>query len=128
MRNKQLVIKYTDNDDNEISLSVPAKNQICDNCEGDGKMDHPAFSNGITQSERQEMGEEDFQSYMEGAYDVPCDCCQGRGMILVADVNGMTFIQKRFAVKVRRYEREQAEFERQYAAERAAEMRFCGYY
>lgn len=126
---KKITLTYSewseeDNQCVDVSMELPARNQICDNCEGDGKVDHPAFSNGITQSDREEMGEEDFHSYMSGAYDVACDCCKGRGIVVVADVSQMTFLQKRFIVKYRKDQKEQAEYERQSAAEQRAEMNF----
>lgn len=125
MRQMQITYEKYENDDFiEVSFYVPAKNEVCGECEGEGKVDHPAFSNGITQSEREEMGEEDFQSYMDGRYDVVCPCCKGMRVIQVPDVYQMSWKQKRDCVLARRAIREEQENERYYQAERAAEMRF----
>jgi hypothetical protein len=55
----------------------------CPICLGNGKIDNPAFSNGITESERDEMGDESFQNYVSGVYDVKCPCCQGLKMVSI---------------------------------------------
>lgn len=124
MKNQIRISMEDDELEAEVSIMVPSKNQMCDVCEGNGMIDNPAFSNGITQSDREDMGEEDFQSYMDGRYDVRCDCCGGNRVIQVMDVSRMTYEQKRFAVKVRQHDRDQAQYEREYAAECAAERQF----
>ena len=76
------------------TFNTPHKKwQICDCCRGEGRVDHPAFANGITSSEWQEMahdwdneGEMNAQQrYMRGDYDVPCVECGGRGSVKVPD-------------------------------------------
>ncbi len=91
---------------------------ICGCCEGHGKVDNPAFSNGITSSEWEQWGDEDRASYLSGLYDVPCPDCRGSGKIKVPDVAAMTFTEKRELVLQRIEAREEAEFLRQCAHER----------
>lgn len=77
-------VKFTSNrTDREYDL--PACWTICQQCDGDGVHDHPAFSNGITSSERDEWTDEEFDRYLDGAYDVRCDCCKGSGRVLSVD-------------------------------------------
>ena len=122
---KLVKISYTtDEGDVEVSMMVPSKNAICSECEGEGQVDNPAFSNGISESEREEMGEEDFGSYMDGRYDVAYPCCQGAKIVQVPNVSGMSMDQKRHAVLVRRFRRDEIKFEREYAAVHRAEMAF----
>lgn len=90
---------------------------ICPCCEGNGKVDNPAFSNGITQSERIEMGE-DFDTYMSGAYDVPCTDCNSTGKVQVPNIDMMTFAEKRVLAEQRRQARWKAEAARIEAMER----------
>lgn len=100
---------------------------ICTSCEGNGKVDNPAFSNGFTSSEWAEMqsdmdpGEETSAAdrYMSGFYDVPCPTCKTSGKIQVPDVSAMTFAEKRVFVAARREQREAAEYARESAMERA---------
>lgn len=102
-------------------MTVPAKNQMCDCCGGEGKVDNPAFDNGITQSDREEMGEESFQNYMDGMYDVSCPECKGAKIVLVPDVDDCTFAQKRFLVGYRNDLIEQARDAREARAMERAE-------
>lgn len=59
---------------------VPARFEVCPCCHGHGSTDHPAFSNGVDMSE---WDEDDRDSYYDGAYDVTCQECNGRGLVAV---------------------------------------------
>jgi DnaJ-class molecular chaperone len=76
--------------------------EICAECDGHGRRDHPAFSNGITSSEWAEWDPDDRETYMRGGYDVPCGDCGGSGKVRVPDVARMTFAEKRVLVDQRR--------------------------
>lgn len=90
--------------------------EICPECEGHGTKDHPAFSNGFTQSEWND-NDEDFQvDYMRGAYDVPCGCEGGR--IRMPIVANMTYQEKRALAEQRQHARWKAETDDIYEAER----------
>ncbi|QBQ72201.1 hypothetical protein HWC14_gp52 [Serratia phage Parlo] len=90
---------------------------ICGCCEGHGKVENPAFYNGIT--DWAEWSDEERESYMSGLYDVPCPDCRGSGKVKVPDVAAMTFAEKRELVLQRIEAREDAEYRRQCAHERA---------
>ena len=81
---------------------LPHRWIICDACRGEGRRDHPAFSNGITSSEWEEWDQDDRENYMRGAYDVGCNDCGGSGKIAVPDIGRCTFAQKRELVLERR--------------------------
>lgn len=95
---------------------------ICGCCEGHGKIEHPAFSNGITSSEWAEMDVEERDNYMRGDYDVKCNACDELGRVQVPNVAAMTFAERRALVVQRREQRIDAriaaEIEAEYAAER----------
>ena len=54
--------------------------EICCNCDGNGK--HSKHLGVITSSDREEWDDEEFDQYMEGAYDTPCSVCRGTGKVL----------------------------------------------
>ncbi|UNH29089.1 hypothetical protein MNY64_16195 (plasmid) [Moellerella wisconsensis] len=87
--------------------------EICGCCEGHGKVDNPAFSEGFTGSEWNELDNE----FRKGTYDVQCRNCKGSGKVKVPDVSRMTFAEKRVLVAQRREAREDAEYRRQAAHE-----------
>lgn len=86
---------------------------ICERCSGHGRVDNPAFSNGITSSEWDEWGEEDRQSYLGGAYDVRCAECDGSGKVQQPIIANLTFAEKRELVEQRRAARWRAESRRE---------------
>lgn len=80
---------------------------ICDKCRGEGKHDHPAFSNGITSEEwNNDWDEDSREGYLEGRYDVHCDDCGGRGRVQIPIISACTFAQKRVLVAMRKSDRE----------------------
>jgi RecJ-like exonuclease len=109
--------------DGEI-LSVPAKVAICSCCEGHGQVENPAFSNGFTSSEWNDLDDDFKEEYMSGRYDVQCQECKGTGRVLVPDVARLAFSHKRQLVIVRREQREETSAIRAINAEMAAERAF----
>lgn len=97
---------------------------ICDCCEGNGKVENPAFSNGFTSSEWHDMHEDEQANYMAGDYDVKCQGCNGLGRVQVPNVSAMTFAEKRLLVIERREARKEARLNAELDAEWAAERRF----
>ncbi|QLG96601.1 hypothetical protein HZF02_32235 (plasmid) [Pseudomonas yamanorum] len=97
---------------------------ICNCCEGNGKVENPAFSNGFTSSEWHDMHEDEQANYMAGDYDVHCQDCNGLGRLQVPHVALMTFAEKRLLVSERRTAREDAYINAELDAELAAERAF----
>lgn len=97
---------------------------ICNCCEGNGTVENPAFANGFTSSEWNDMHEDEQAAYMARAYDVPCTECKREGKVQVPDVARMTFAEKRQLVIERREKREEAESNRALNAAWAAEIAF----
>lgn len=106
---------------------------ICDCCKGHGKVDHPAFQNGITSSEWQEMandwdlnGETNAQQrYKAGVYDVPCKSCQGSGKLKQPLFRAMPREERKLYIRYLREQREEGDFYRELHQEIQAE-RFIG--
>lgn len=85
--------ELTDEEGDEIQHVLPGKYEICPRCEGAGKHDHPAFANGFTGEELRD--DPDFaEEYRIGRYDVPCEKCHGKRVIVVPAEN-LTADQKK---------------------------------
>jgi len=96
---------------------------ICDCCEGHGRVENPAFGNGFTSSEWEEMDCDEQEDYLGGKYDVVCSECKGSGKLSIPDISTATFAEKRELVIERKQARKEAGWRAEAAAERAAEMR-----
>lgn len=75
-------IAFTGDDGEPISL--PARNELCWRCDGDGTQD--AWSGGMTAEEFHEQGDEFAADYFAGRYDKPCEVCGGNKVLRVPDV------------------------------------------
>ena len=88
--NDKREVTYENDDGVEVTVMVAQKWEICSTCGGNGKHDHPAFSNGISAEEFQnEWDHEEQEMYMRGAYDVRCDECDGAGKVLEVDFDSI---------------------------------------
>lgn len=67
----------------EDEMRIPARNEVCAGCEGDGRQD--AWTGAMTAGEFAEQGDEFAEDYLAGRYDVPCRECNGRGLVVVVD-------------------------------------------
>ena len=114
------VIIYNDDGEQE-EHKLPAKNEVCDRCEGFGTHTNPSIDgNGITESEMAEILHEDpefLNNYMGGMYDVGCFACHGNKVVLVPDEEACS--AEKMKVLQTWYD-QQSEI----AEEREAEMRY----
>jgi len=112
---------YEDDDGNEIEASLPAEYEVCDHCHGEGKHVNPSIDgNGITQSEMEELGDDFRESYFRGDYDVNCETCGGKRVVLeVIDTKFLTDEQK----KLEEIYWKQLQYESDYDEERNMERR-----
>lgn len=71
----------------EVTLHLPAHNEVCPRCGGEGKHVNPNIDgDGITESDRMDWADDDFmEDYHRGVYDVPCEECHGANVVLVVD-------------------------------------------
>lgn len=100
-------------------MTYPTKWEICPRCSGNGTTTR--HLGGFTASEWAEAcdGDPDFEeNYFSGAYDRPCDECNGSGKVKVVDTDQLTPEQ----LEAYRQEQEDRRYE---LAEREAEMRYC---
>lgn len=96
-------------------LKTPGKYtwEICENCEGHNTVNHPAFSNGFTQSEWAEEDDDFKESYLKGDYDVKCPDCEG-GKVRIPNMQNLSFTDKREMVQ----QRQSLDYDAMNAAER----------
>lgn len=75
-------INWENEDGLEIVTSVPARFEVCNNCDGEGKHLHNSIR--YVDFTPEEMSEDhDFKNdYFNGAYDVVCETCNGRTTVL----------------------------------------------
>lgn len=75
-------VEVTDDKGNEAIETCRAVYDVCPRCQGHGKHDHPAFSNGFTSEEMD--ADPDFRDeYLSGRYDVTCSMCDGKNVVPV---------------------------------------------
>jgi len=81
---KRFTLTYTvyNDDGDEEEITISARAEVCARCDGTGKHDHEAFSNGIS-GEAFEDDPDFADDYLSGVYDVTCTECHGRNVVLV---------------------------------------------
>lgn len=105
-------------DDGRGELSaIPTKRIVCPRCDGRGKHDHPAFSNGITASEwnSDDWDDDSRETYMRGGYDVACEECHGNNVVEAPDEERMS---PEMLAKLHSYYRDEASYRAEVESER----------
>jgi hypothetical protein len=82
-------------DGEEVTVKLPHKNEVCPRCEGHGTHLNPNIGLHVYTPEEFEESfpeDEDKQQYFQrgGIYDVPCEQCGGKNVILVVDGDACT--------------------------------------
>jgi RecJ-like exonuclease len=82
-------ITILDEDDNEEIVNLPAKMEVCHDCEGHGYVLNESMRNYVYSSEEfyETFDEEEREEYLKrgGRYDVICPTCYGNNVIPVID-------------------------------------------
>jgi hypothetical protein len=105
-----ILVEGEDEEGREVTTEIPARYDVCGTCDGRGTHVNPSIDrHGISAREFHE--DPGFrEDYFSGVYDVTCNECAGRRVVLVP-VDESKILADRW----------QDEYD--YAAERAAEMR-----
>ena len=78
---------HYDDDENVIISegdTVPIRFDVCNVCEGRGEYVNLTIdSHGITGEEMNKLGEDFFEDYRSGVYNVPCELCKGDRVVPV---------------------------------------------
>jgi hypothetical protein len=86
----EIEFAYEDDDGEEVSVLLPGKHEVCDECGGHGRHTNRAIDgNGITASEWADWDDDEREAYMTGKYDVTCTVCGGEKVVAVVDVQAL---------------------------------------
>lgn len=95
---------------------LPARYEVCHRCRGTKTHVNPSIDgNGLSREDMDDFGDEFFEDYMSGVYDVICEECHGEGLLLVVDEQRCTPEQ---LAEFNEYERDRYETEAIYRMER----------
>lgn len=106
---------YDSEEGEEIEHSFPAKNEVCSRCEGHGSHLNPSIgSHAYTLEEFNEsFDDEGREEYFKrgGIYDVQCEECKGKNVVLVADENNFSAEDKVLYTQYQEYEEQRAQWD-----------------
>ena len=103
-------IKYLDGMGDEVEITMPCSFQVCNRCEGTGKIVNPEIEpHGITREDFD--ADPDFEEgYFSGRYDITCPSCKGDRVLPAIDLDKATAEQKAHYKLYQKYRREEAEY------------------
>lgn len=106
---------YETDEGDEVTEQVHMRFEVCDLCDGRGKVANPSIDcGGLTREDFDE--DPDFrESYMSGRYDISCPQCHGKRVHAVLDERAT---QPELLTRIQTKQREDAAFARECAAER----------
>lgn len=117
-----------ENEDEEgepIVSILPAKREVCPECDGDGRVLNPAIAQHCYSMEEFRESfpdDEDRAEYFAGGagrYGVACGHCKGEKVVDVVDIEALTATDLALAMKYKRHLKDERDFLRIQAAERA---------
>ncbi len=87
MAEKTTISVYMDDEDGYgLEVEIPGRLEVCGNCDGKGThVNRNIDGHGIGAEEWNELGPDFQEDYLSGVYDVPCDICHGKRVVLVPD-------------------------------------------
>ena len=78
---------HYDSDENVViseGMDIPIRFEVCNVCDGRGEYVNPSIdSHGITRDEMDDLGEDFFEDYRSGFYNIPCGLCKGDRVVPV---------------------------------------------
>lgn len=122
-------ITMRDENDNEFIITLPAKHEVCNDCEGHGTHLAPGIRNhcySMEEFEEEFPEPEDKAVYFArgGRYDVVCETCGGKNVVKVVDESALSNSQKgQYAEYIKLLEEEERESYYEESMRRAE----CGY-
>jgi hypothetical protein len=91
-----LSVDRADSGDYEELVVVPVVFTVCPTCDGKGKYTNPSIDEQGISEEEFERDPEFRKSYFSGRYDIPCEACKGKRVVLALDESraGMTLTRR----------------------------------
>lgn len=81
-----LTISYGWDDETEREFAIAAKYEVCDRCRGTGTHVNPSIDGHGISGDDECWDDDAFRSmYFGGGFDVTCERCDGRNVVLVVD-------------------------------------------
>jgi hypothetical protein len=114
--NTTITLKYETDENEEIELQVPAKMEVCPECEGHGYVLREGLRGvAYTAEEFREAfcDDEDRQAYFSrgGKYDTLCDSCGGKNVVPVVDEDRIPENLKADYAAFQKYDEQMARYE-----------------
>lgn len=101
---------------------LPAKNEVCGRCEGEGTILNPSIGEHCYTAEEfeREFDEEEREAYFTrgGMYDVCCPDCKGKRVVKVVDEEALKPSQRKVYARFLSKLREEERFRRMQESER----------
>lgn len=115
---------YTNDHDEELTVKLPVRFAVCDNCEGHGSvMNESMRQHAYTPEEFNETfhDDEDREQYFKrgGIYDVQCPTCKGKRVVHVVDEQHLTADEREHWEFIKKNKRELEKLRQLEAFERA---------
>ncbi len=110
---------FVENEDGyevQEEVEFPSKKEVCDDCEGYGKVLNASMRNHAYSAEEfaESFDEEDAHEYFRrgGKYDVVCPTCKGKNVVDVVDESAFSVEHKALWKQIQKQEEEEAMFDR----------------
>lgn len=118
---RALTVTWCDEDGDEQSLAVPARFEVCPDCEGTGRTLHASLRDHAYSREDFDADPDFEAGYFGGRYDVQCPTCVGLRVVSVPDPDSLAWRPEHTAAL--EAAEEQGRDAARWAAEEAAERR-----
>lgn len=111
-----IIVKYENDEGEEIELELPCKMEVCDRCEGYGTHLTPSIGEHAYSSEEFYEAfddEESREQYFKrgGIYDVTCEVCHGKNVVPVIDEENIPEELKAQYQEYLKYDERMAQYE-----------------
>jgi hypothetical protein len=120
-------LKYENDEGEEVTLTLPAKMEVCDDCGGHGYTLRGGMRGAAYTMEEfnESFDEEDREEYFRhgGKYDEQCQTCHGKNVVPAVDEDQLSPEQKKQYEEYEEHANRMAQLDADARAEEAAERR-----
>lgn len=128
----EIVVKWTNEEGDEVEHTFPSTNEVCHRCEGYGTHLTPSIGeHAYSMEEFNESfdDEEDRAAYFQrgGKYDVQCEVCHGNKVVEVVDEDKVSRLSEEEKALYAQYQESEEQHARWDAEDRATYRMESGY-